>query len=430
MRRKRVLILSIVLSIALIDAFAAWRIHSAQQVVARRAALADAWPSLDELRGPPLPDAQNAAIAYAQAREAVDLPWEERQLLFNATTAAEVAPLIEQNAEALESAERGAAMEECRVEWRPDAYGLPEPDLYRVSWLTDLLLARARIAADEGDAASAGRDLVLTARMARHMLHGRGGYNAATWIVEALVSAAEDVLSQVDLPPDVAAELREYLIGLDLPEELEAATRIEVAQTLLWSEILRQHPEWIVPHSFPGSSDEERLRTVLERIGPTWPWSRFVDLARGRYVELAIENIELQKLPYRELEQRPARERGNSPVDVLVEFWLFWPGDHAKRRDRAEMSVELVLVALDLCDYRHVQGAYPETLDELPGSGAPDYALDPFSGERLSYERRDAGFWLWSIGTDLDSDDGLRYDELPRPRGQWEAGDISLRLER
>ena len=433
MRRRAFLIRSFVVVSVLAIAWGAWHAQAMWRLTPARNDLADAWPSLDELRGPPVPDDQNAALVYQQASAALDLPPDDREVLDAGADTEAMARIIGRNAAALALIERAAGMGACRFEWRRNDDGDAVPDLANIGDLARVVRARARFAAETGDAAAAGRNLALAARIVEQALEGRGGllgYRYATGQLAALAPLAGDVLANVDLPPAAAARLRDRLSSVRLAEPLTPALQMEVATILQWIEVVRQHPEWIVPYSFPEAPGEEDLRALLERVGPTWPWLRFVYAMRGRYIELAVETGGLTALPYRELAQLPRPEERRSYLDGLAAAWLWSPERCSERRDRAQLSVTLVLVALDLRDYRRAHGSYPDTLDALPGGGDPDYALDPFTGERLRYERRGAGFWLWSFGPDLDSDNGLRFDELPRPRSDRDNCDISFRLER
>lgn len=75
----------------------------------------------------------------------------------------------------------------------------------------------------------------------------------------------------------------------------------------------------------------------------------------------------------------------------------------------------MMLIALDIEAFIAEHGRPPESLDELiqaRGIDDPDYALDPFSGERLRYRPdEDGGYTLWSIGRDLDDDGGVSQRE-------------------
>ena len=78
-------------------------------------------------------------------------------------------------------------------------------------------------------------------------------------------------------------------------------------------------------------------------------------------------------------------------------------------------------VALALEAYHTKHGAYPEALDSLREYPGWELPPDPFSGKPFAYQRRAAGFLLYSSWDEDLDDDGGRED---RPGGEgdrvWE----------
>ena len=69
--------------------------------------------------------------------------------------------------------------------------------------------------------------------------------------------------------------------------------------------------------------------------------------------------------------------------------------------------------------YRFAAGALPGTLAELVPAYLDAVPKDPFDGNELRYNKRGAGFVVYSIGEDRSDDGGA--EQLPqskRPKGQ------------
>jgi hypothetical protein len=65
---------------------------------------------------------------------------------------------------------------------------------------------------------------------------------------------------------------------------------------------------------------------------------------------------------------------------------------------------EEIVSALEL--HKRARGAYPESLDDLVPEQLPDVPTDPFTGGRMCYRREDAGYTLYSVGSDRVDDGG------------------------
>jgi len=137
---------------------------------------------------------------------------------------------------------------------------------------------------------------------------------------------------------------------------------------------------------------------------------------------------ELSHVPYRSA----AAQLGamNEEMDEVNTYMLaphlcrMWR-NRLRERHEAAAKVGLCRVALALKAHKHEHNAYPPTLEQL--QEGLDYRLpeDPFSGTDFAYQPDGDGFKLYSLGGDLDDDDGASADDHGHYHGNcdivWES---------
>jgi hypothetical protein len=103
---------------------------------------------------------------------------------------------------------------------------------------------------------------------------------------------------------------------------------------------------------------------------------------------------------------------------VRADLQMKWTEQH--------LDVVRTLVALELCHRQ--SGEYPEDLDTLAPSYLDELRLDHFDGAPIKYRKGDAGFVLYSVGTDRDDDGGRapEHGDVSRwiPREALERRDV------
>jgi hypothetical protein len=80
---------------------------------------------------------------------------------------------------------------------------------------------------------------------------------------------------------------------------------------------------------------------------------------------------------------------------------------------RAHAGRDVVRVGLAIELFRSERGAYPETLDALAPGFLAEVPPDPYTGKPLRYLKRDGGFVVYSVGSDLADDGGRRDPRNP-----------------
>lgn len=87
--------------------------------------------------------------------------------------------------------------------------------------------------------------------------------------------------------------------------------------------------------------------------------------------------------------------------------------------DRMVAQTTVMEIGLTISQYHAEHAAYPETLDAVTPYLGGKVPSDPYTGTPLLYERRGAGYVLYSVGANLNDDDGV---PLHGPGGI--AGDV------
>ncbi len=379
-----------------------WAINWARGV-AKWSEAADDFPSVAEIRGPAIPDDENAAPAYERAWEALDLTEEQKDALYESHDPEVLAPILDAGAESLHLLHEAAEMEECRFEPVADEGGLRKlPYLAPMRTLARLAGAETRVHQSRNHAGEAIAGVEVRLRLARHLMQAPYGVmqllTARSVVFRARLSL-ESLLGQMTPGADATAPLREVISGLKPRAALRGAYRVDVAESLEFMDALI---EGDVPTSDP------EMRQTYERAAGAWPYRWMLILNRAKFIEISRRRLERLEKPWREtahLEPIPIPDNA-----VYIWVWQLSPhfGTVASGRDQTLANQAMVLVALDIEAFIAEKNRPPESLDELIDVreiSGDDYALDPFSGERLRYEVGESGgYTLWSLGRDLDDD--------------------------
>ena len=99
------------------------------------------------------------------------------------------------------------------------------------------------------------------------------------------------------------------------------------------------------------------------------------------------------------------------------------------RENEALARQRLALTALAVESFRNVNGHAPENLDELAPKFFSEVPEDPFTGIELEYRVRTNGFVIYSVGRDLEDNDGLEQSDKKQSDDQ-KSYDITFTVER
>lgn len=112
-----------------------------------------------------------------------------------------------------------------------------------------------------------------------------------------------------------------------------------------------------------------------------------------------------------------AEDQADTPSwrHALSGLMMAYPTALMHRADAHDARRALTETALALAAYKNARGSYPENLAELVPGFLSALPVDPFGGAAPNYERRGAGYALWSAGEgphNPGNDDVLRW-EIP-----------------
>ena len=387
---------------------------------------------------PRIPDEENAAPLYMQAKQCLSKPSPRpggadyfhpvylkllRCSSGNDTLGRplldDLAELVERDERALEYVRLAAKRAHCRLDLDWDA---PHPSLgparYRFLDVSLYLAARTATSARHGRTEDALESLRLGARLARHVgeepsewgasrSHGQRDllFYTATWSIPTL-----------ELTRDAVEPLMTEL----------AHPGHEPSLTVAWD---HTGATWLREFQRVGQSGGYSGRSKWLREAGFW--KVYPTLLRPWMLADELETLTLLNAGRAELEN-PFHERATlwvglrawDPQYPSVPAWapmtrfafvsdgcmVFRPVGY-RGYDVASVRLDMLRVAIALECHRQAHGAYPESLEVLTQEGwdVPD---DAFSREAFLYERQEGEFRLYSVGPNL-RDDGGRTGPWP-----------------
>ena len=404
-----------------------WAIDRARGV-AKWSEKADGFPTVAELRGPAIPDDENAALVYEQAWEALELTEEQEDALWRSEDPEVLAPILEQNRESLRLLHEATGMEKCRFEPAEDESGFAERPYSKPMRRLGMLLRAETLVASSRSGTARGLDAVeARVRLADHLSLSPYGMLDLFLVASELSYASlslQHVLADATPDADGSRSLRRALEDMELHEAFMEAYRVDVAEATSWLDDLL---------TGDVQAPDPKTRRTYKRAAASRPYRWLVVLNRAKYMELSRRRLDRAAKPWREVAYT---DPILGPDNALYPWIQLLPphfGMLPSQRDQALAVREMMLVALDIEDFIAEHGHPPESLDELieaQGIDDADYAFDVFSVERLRYQPgEDGGYTLWSVGRDLDDDGGVTGCEAREAGRDADDNDIVFRVE-
>jgi hypothetical protein len=312
----------------------------------------------------------------------------------------EIRALLAQNTAYLRLIEDASRVPDCAfpVDWNGGPETATMPHLARFREATRLLGARAVLLAHEGkgDAALAQCETIF--RIADHA-HRDPALIATlvAWAIRAIdVDVAESALSASDPSPKACRALQAALARVDQKAELVKALRSESAVTSTslhakilalwrnagsWASYLGQAQTNLGTYQYLQMMDEQTDALALD-----WPDS----YRRAKSVSDRFEDGSW----------RPGRWTNE------VVFPVAATGLQAGERIQARLDA--LQIALALKQYKARRSIYPDSLAALRAAGY-DMPRDRFTGKEFAYRPERAGFLVYSLGPDMDDDNGRDF---------------------
>ncbi len=314
-----------------------------------------------------------------------------------------------------------------------DLIGALLPSAQRCREVASLLTARAMLAAGEGRADDAWRDLLACHRLGR--LVGQGNLlieGLVGYAIEAIACRATVAFIETARPD--GKRLARMMADLGrLPPLPAMADKVELAERLVHLDCVQMLERGGAKYleSLMGEKGIDRMLhggvdyTPMMRMGNEW----FDRLAAAMRAPTHRERLRLAAGIDEDLKklkaQRPAvvnaalwvlggpTWRGKQIGNILVCMLVPAVGKVRAAEDRTQQTHDNLMVALALEAYRRENGTYPEKLAALAPKFIPAVPGDVFSGEGLIYRREGKGYLLYSIGPDGKNDGGRGRDDDP-----------------
>jgi len=399
----------------------------------------------------PIPDAENAALIYAEAFEAMkftedwEQAWHEKWWYWNALDeSADVSwndpssPKCNYQDPDLESFLRHqagvlAALREAAA--RPDcyfdrAYYIRPSLCLRLRGLQEmhdgakLLALSARWNVAHGQIDAAMTDIKALCGMAEHVSNEPNWFclNCAAGIDHWAIDALSAALARGQVAPDDLAGLR-MGEGISYQQLLQRALRIDEARFLdiVYEVGVQQEFDWLGAFAYPRPGCG--VRACLGRINQLFLLEDDLANIRQYYDWLRWLAVE----PYYHAKQLNRYEEFEDSVRSHAGCLTraFGPGGIAlvaQNAATADARRRVARVAVTAARYQAEQRGLPEGLEELTPDFIAAVPIDPFDGKPLKFKRTKRGLTIYSIGPDMIDDNGTPFDE------ETKKGDIIFEL--
>ncbi len=348
----------------------------------------------------------NAAGLYLDAIDSLSEPpradWRRRTGRSTEPLTDKLVSWLEKNPAAVELVRQASQIADC---WfmleRDDEDVLVLAPFDEVRSLGNLLLLRARRAADLQDLPSFVDSLEVASAVSRHLCQQEHvvGYLLGL----GLTAGGQDhVLTPYGWPALSSAERSAYSARIEalfepLPS-LEPAIQTDYEE-YLW--MVAANPD-VQAYSF--FIPQRRIYGELKDL-----FAPYIDLIRLPIEERLDPANELC------LRIREQESWGYSKLHAALNLPRFLASIVVPPLSRTiELQGRTVAIrrgnrtAIALFAYRDATGAFPETLAQLDA----EFTVDPYTGEAFIYRRSDSAFTLYSLGLDRDDDDGMHNERF------------------
>jgi hypothetical protein len=153
------------------------------------------------------------------------------------------------------------------------------------------------------------------------------------------------------------------------------------------------------------------------------------------YLDLFDEYLQAFRLPYHErhkaVDAVVDKLKSTSQIHIFVHSLMPAMLRVMTIETRTIAHLRAARVGLAIQRYRLTAGGLPDTLADLVPAYFDVIPTDPFDGNELRYQKRGAGFVIYSVGEDLNDDGGTERPPRKKRRGQRQPNwDITFIVER
>lgn len=392
--------------------------------------------TIEAIMPEPVPEEQNAAALYVEAKEFGDLNDDAINELDDAiwdvtiTDSGEAITLFELDAENLEKL-RGLFQDEAVIEYlgifeeaalRPryqrdfstydkfEPYDFVIPDLGSIMQGTRLLTKRSALRAIAGDIPGSLNDLQTVAAVSRHIgedtfllsqltsIAISGMLIGQIWELDRFVQLSNSQLTEIKSWFEDMSYSENIIIAQDVERLFITAPMYETAQT-------GDTKGLKILLDFAGEPSE-----LLAYVGPLLRWHfireeasflRFMAESRGLFAlpyPIYTSRISALEVKY----ENEAKKNRYVVSGMIVEVYsmIF------RTMVTSDAQILLARIGLSLSQYHNDHGAYPDSLQALVPEYLDALPLDPFSGSGFVYQREGDAYLLYSIGPNGVDDGG------------------------
>ena len=237
------------------------------------------------------------------------------------------------------------------------------------------------------------------------------------------LSALERIMNRSELTDEQLIELIERLDKVEHSSDLTSAF---VGERCMGLDFFTA-PETIGPGTFEGMPARPILM-LCRAVG-------LVDMDAVIYLDLMNDYLEANRLPYSQRQEAvdavTDELESTSQIHIFVRSLMSALSRVTTIELRAIAHLRTARVGLAIQRYRLAAGALPDTLSDLVPAYLDAVPNDPFDGNQLRYERRGAGFVIYSVGEDLSDDGGIERPPRNKRRGQHRPNwDVTFIVER
>gem|GEM_PF-5728011 len=405
----------------------------------RRIRASGAPVTLAEAAPPEVPDNQNAALSYQRAYEGLH-GWPELQPLNDylaylqrpqsntSPPMVKVASALAASADYFRLLEAGSRLPVSRfpVDWQSEKPSSPS-HWEALDLMTQMLLARAIVAAKQERPEEAWESLATIVRIAEHI---GAEPSSSAWLMKSdfvnlVFLYSEEILTLAPPTKSQSEDFYQVLKRAEASRPLYKILELERAEGIWdFDYIRREGPARLVYGRWRSRRGPNLFDNLWRLFRPFW--EPFLKLDELYFLEQKTAVIEEAKrtLP-------PSRSRSwlrRTPKYALFSRILWRPPQFTQNQYSGLIAqLRIMQIAMALRGYQIKQGRYPETLEELAGSGW-EIPLDPFSGKPLIYRKSGVGYLLYSVDKNRKDDGGAPSKDTRA----WRQGnkDIVLQVEK
>jgi len=373
------------------------------------------------------PAGQNAATFYLQGFDALQLanidalPFSSKAQLpalgrvIPASIKSTLAAFVKSNQAALQLFAQGAKYDRCRY---PVDLTLGFDALYphgkKLGNATRFLELTAIYHAEINQAEQAAKDILIGLALANSLLEEPAvlAQLPRTWGVAYAVEALEQTVNRTVLPAEALSELAKVFQNMESSEARgDGFSRALAGERAMSLAALADPQQLLRALAAPDlKMPADRRSQIPVRLRQGEPLTAERDFFEASFRRLMVARQE--PFPARLKSDVLGHELVTEALDKkLVVLDLVLPSLGRRTAIEAECLARLRLgwTAVALEQFRAAHGnRYPASLSEL----TPDYLsatpADPFCGQPLRYQKKGAGYALYSVGPDLKDDSGER----------------------